>query len=158
MEIKKLDNHYEIEFKTAKFLVDPPRISEDNYIILTDVEKNLNRDKIFNSPGEYNIGEVYFRGFANKNKLSFLFEEEDERLFYFDEKMEENVKKEIRMISREIEVIFSPNFNDIDTLKEFKTKVLITEREINLPKFNKEKGSKIKINSKKVDNLVFILK
>jgi len=158
MEIKKIDNYSEVNFETASFLFDPPKILKDKALIFSDSEKDINDDKIFSSPGEYNISEVYFWGFENKGKLVYLFEENGYTLLYFDKNLEENVKKQIKILRKEIDVFFSPNIENIDLVKDFKVSAVIVEKDINLPKFNKEKGEKIKFNPKKVESLLFILK
>jgi hypothetical protein len=112
MEIKKLDNHYELFLDETRFVFDPPKVQEGSNIILTDISLNLNKDKIFNAPGEYNVGEVFFWGFADKTSLSYLFKGKEGSLFYaVDEILEENLKK-IRMIAKEIDALFFVNFFD----------------------------------------------
>lgn len=158
MEIKKNDNYFEVIFDTAKFLLDPPKIYKNTPIILTDKTKNLNQDKIFNLSGEYNVGEVFLYGFDNKNDLSFLFNEYDYFFLYFRKNLDEGVLKQIKMITKEVDIILSPEIENINIIKELKTACILTNKKIDLPKFKKEEGNKIKINPKKVENLIFIFK
>jgi hypothetical protein len=156
MEIKKLNNHYELFLDETRFFLDPPKVQEGSNIILTDISLNLNKDRIFNSPGEYNIGEVFFWGFADKNFLSYLFKSKEGSLFYaVDEILEENLKK-IRMITKEIDALFFVNFFDEKIVSLFKPKIILTNKKIDLPKFEKQKGDKLKVNLKKVEKLIFI--
>jgi len=156
MEIKKLDNHYELFLDDTRFVFDPMKIHEGHNIILTDISLNLNKDKIFNAPGEYNVGEVFFWGFADKASLSYLFQGKEGNLFYAtNEILEENLKK-IRMITKEIDALFLLNFFDEKIVSLFKPKIILTNKKIDLPKFEKQKGDKLKVNFKKVEKLIFI--
>lgn len=157
MEIKKLNEGFEVIFETAKILFDIASLKEAP-LILTDKERNLNEDRIFNSPGEYNVGEVYFWGLDNKDSLAFLFEENGYSLIYFKKDLDENVKKQIKFLKREIEIIFSPEISNLGLVKELKSKMLITSKNVSLQGFSQEKGEKIKFNPQKVENLIFILK
>jgi hypothetical protein len=156
MEIKKLNNHYELFLDETRFVFDPPKVQEGNNIILTNISLNLNKDKIFNAPGEYNVEEVFFWGFNDKNSLSYLFQGKEGKLLYaVNEILEENIKK-IRMIAKEIDALFFLNFFDEKVVSIFKPKIILTNKKINLPKFEKQKGAKLKINFKKVEKLIFI--
>jgi len=157
MEVRKLDHHYELIFDTAKFILDPEKIEEEKgNIILTDSSLNLNKNRIFNSSGEYNVGEVFFWGFNNKNSLSYLFQNKEGSLLYArGEIIDDNLKK-IKMIEKEISAIFLLNFFDEKIVSFFKPNLVLTNKNINLPKFEKQKGDKLKANLKKVENLIFI--
>ena len=157
MEVRKLDHHYELIFDTAKFILDPEKIEEEKgNIILTDSSLNLNKNRIFNSSGEYNVGEVFFWGFDNKNSLSYLFQNKEGSLLYTrGEIIDDNLKK-IKMIEKEISAIFLLNFFDEKIVSFFKPNLVLTNKNINLPKFEKQKGDKLKANLKKVENLIFI--
>jgi hypothetical protein len=156
MEIKKLNNHYELILDETRFVLDPPKVQEGSNIILTDISLNLNKDKIFNAPGEYNVEEVFFWGFDDKNSLSYIFQSKEGNLLYaVSEILEENLKK-IRMIAKEIDALFFLNFFDEKIVSLFKSKVILTNKKIDLPKFEKQKGDKLKVNLKKVEKLIFI--
>lgn len=160
MEIRKIDQGFEVLFESAKFFFDSLKIKKDSEhsYILTYKEKGENENKIFNLPGEYNVSDVYFWGFENKESLAFLFEEDNCSLVYFRKDIEENIKKQMKILKKEIDIIFSPDIENLDLVKELKSKMVVTSKDINLPKFNKEKGEKIKFNPKKVENLIFVLK
>jgi hypothetical protein len=156
MEIRKLDSHYELFLDGTRFVFDPPKIEEGNNIILTDISLNLNKDRIFNSPGEYNVSEVFFWGFDNKNYLSYFFQGKEGNLLYIQsEILEENLKK-IKMIVKEIDALFILNFFDEKIISFFKPSLILTNKNIDLPKFEKQKGDKLKVNLKKVEKLIFI--
>jgi len=156
MEIKKIDNHYQLFLDESKFIFDPPKINEEDSIILTDISLNLNKDKIFNSPGEYNVGDVFFWGFANKNLLSYFFQGKEGNLLYAsNEILEDNLKK-IKMIAKEIDVLFFLNFFEEKFVSFFKPKIILTNKNVDLSNFKKQKGDKLKVNLKKVEKLIFI--
>jgi len=157
MEIIKLDHYYELIFDTAKFILDPVKIEEEKgNIILTDSSLNLNKNKIFNSSGEYNVGEVFFWGFDNKNSISYLFQNKEGSLLYArSEIIEENLKK-IKMMEKEISAVFLLNFFDEKIISFFRPNLVLTNKNINLTKFEKQKGDKLKVNLKKVENLIFV--
>ncbi len=161
MEIKKIDNYCELIFENEKFILDPPspKPIEGSAIILTDISLNLNKDKIFNSPGEYNIGNVNFFGFLEKNSVSYLFKNEEGGLLYFTKDLSEETIKKLKINKFVVDAIFSPKLSE-EVFSKLKPKIIITFEDINLPKhsFKKEKGEKFKINLKKVENIIYILK
>ena len=155
MEVKKLNNHYELVLDSINFILDPPSISEGTNIILTDIKKNINHNRIFNSPGEYNVGDIYFWGLGSKNFISYLFTNKEGSLLYSKE-LDEGMIKNIRMIKKEIDALFLVDFFDEKIVSLFKPAIILTNKNVNLPKFEKEKGDKLKVNLKKVDKLIFI--
>ncbi|GIW67184.1 MAG: hypothetical protein KatS3mg096_052 [Candidatus Parcubacteria bacterium] len=156
MEIKKINNYYELVLDGVNFVLDPPSVSKDKNIILTDISKNINYDKIFNSAGEYNVGDVYFWGFSNKNFITYLFDSKEGSLVYSKELSEETLKK-IRMTKKEVEALFLVDFFDERMVSLFKPNLILTNKNIKLEKFQSSKGDKLKINLKKVDKLIFVL-
>jgi hypothetical protein len=159
MEVKKDNNQFELTISDTTFLLDPMKINNFKYpIILTNPNLDINKNNIFNSAGEYNIKEIYFWGFDNKKNISYLFSNKEVNLIYtVGDILEENLKK-IKMLNKEIEVLFAINFFNENLFSFFKPKIIITNQNINLPKFKKENVNKIKINVKKVENLIYIFK
>ena len=156
MEIRNFNQYYELFFDDAIFIFDPPKVEGESNIILSDISINLNKDKIFNSQGEYNIGEVFFWGFANKNFLSYFFQgKEGNLLFIKNEILNDNLKK-IKMLAKELSVLFILDFFDEKIVANFKPKIILTNKNISLPKFDKQKGNKLKVNLKKVEKLIFV--
>ena len=155
MEVKKINNHYELVLDNVNFILDPSSVSEAANIILTDIKKNINYDRIFNSPGEYNIGDVYFWGLANKEFITYLFTNKEGSVLYSKELNEETIKK-IRLIQKELDAIFLIDFFDEKIVSLFKPSLILTNKNINLPKFNRQKGDKLKVNLKKVERLIFV--
>lgn len=155
MNVRKINNYYELFLGNVNFIFDPPSVCEGVNIILSDISKNINYNKIFNSPGEYNVGDVYFWGFASKNFITYLFDSQEGSLLYSKELSEEIIKK-IKMIKKEIDVLFLVNYFDEKNVSLFKPSLILTNKNIKFEKFKFSKGDKLKVNLKKVDNLIFI--
>lgn len=158
MEIIKKDNYCEIYIDNQRFVLDPPNSAETPPLIFTDPSLNLNKDKIFNSPGEYNVGNVYIWGFADINYISYLFESKEGRVFYLIEKLSEETIKKIKVNKFDIDALIIKNKKEIDAqILQFKPRVIFSFKDIDLPKFQKQKASRIKVNLNKVKNLIYIL-
>lgn len=157
MEIKKNYDYFELILDGEKFILDPSKLSRESPVILSDISRNINKDKIFNSPGEYNIGNIYFWGFANKNYIVYLFESEEGTFLYSREILSDETIKKIKSLRKNIDTFLVVDFFDKNLIDNFKPKIIFTNKNINLEKFKKEKIDKIKINLKKVENLLFIL-
>lgn len=156
MEIKQNDNYFELTLDNINFIIDPVKFNFENPIILTDPKKNLNRNKIFNSAGEYNIGNVYFWGFDNKDSLSYLFYFEEGNLLLSVSVLIDDVFKKIKLLAKEIKALFFINHFDDKLVSFFKPSLVIGNRDFNLARFDKQKGRKLKLNLKKVNNLIFV--
>jgi hypothetical protein len=156
MEVKKKENYFEMDFERFRFIINPPNLNFQPPIILTDFQKNINKDKIFNSPGEYNIGDVYFWGFENNGLISYLFKSKENSLLFSLTNLTEETLKKIKLMTKEISALFLLDFFDDKLVSTFKPNLILTNKNINLPKFEKQKGDKLKINLKKVNNLIFI--
>lgn len=157
MEIKKINNYCEIFFGDQRFILDPPDLKEDSPIILTDPSLKVNRNKIFNSPGEYNVGNVYFRGFDDKNSISYLFENEEGKLLYINGELSEETIKKIKMSKIEIDALITKINLKPELFSVLKPKVIFSFKDLNLSKFQKEKVNKVKVNLTKVKNFIYLL-
>ncbi len=156
MEIKKIDNYCEIFLNGQRFVLDPTNLKETPPLILTNPSLNVNRDKIFNSPGEYNVGNVYIRGFDDKNYISYLFESEDGKIFYLAGEVSEETIKKLKLAKIDLDaLIIKGPFSQ--ELLYFKPKVIFSFQQLDLPKFSKEKVNQIKVNFNKVKNLIYLL-
>lgn len=172
MEIKKVDHYFNLILDNFNFSLENRNFSQPSYAyILSDNFKNdksdeessffsLNRDKIFASAGEYNLSSVYFWGLKNDKKIVYLFEAEEGSLLYWQGKLEQETLRNIKVLKKEIDVILNLNENDEEAVKTFKPKVMIYNKEPkNLPKnIEKQSGNSFKINLKKVNELILILK
>lgn len=172
MEIKKIDHYFNLILDNFNFSLENRNFSQPFCAyILSDNFKNdkldeessffsLNRDKIFASAGEYNLGSVYFWGFKNDNKISYLFEAEEGSLLYWQDKLSQQTVRNIKILKKEIDVVFNLNDNDEEAIKTFKPKVIIYNKEPkNLAKnVEKQSGTSFKINLKKVNELILILR
>lgn len=158
MEIKKVNNYFELLFGNVKFNVDTPNLNLEPPIILTDWNKNLNQDKIFNSAGEYNLGDVYFWGFQDEKTISYLLASDEGIVFIAKDKVKDENLKQIRLLKKEIDVFFNLNQNEFDenVFQNLKPRVILTNKDIKKQGFNKEKGKSLKLNLKKVNNLIFV--
>jgi hypothetical protein len=156
MEARKKNNYFELVFESVSFVIDPPNLNFQPPIILTDFQKNINKDKIFNSPGEYNVSDVYFWGFENNGLISYLFKNKEGNILFSLNNLTEETLKKIKLMTKEISVLFLINFFDDKFVSTFKPNLILTNKNINLAKFEKQKGDKLKINLKKVNNLIFI--
>lgn len=156
MEIKKIDNYSEFFINGQRFVLDPPDLKETPPLILTNPSLKVNRDKIFNLPGEYNVGNVYFRGFADKDYISYLFESEEGKIFYVAGEVSEETFKKLKLAKTELDALILKR-RLTDNLLQFKPKVIFSFQDLSLPKFQKERINKIKVNLKKVKNLIYIL-
>jgi hypothetical protein len=156
MEIRKKNNYFELAFEGANFVIDPPNLNFQPPIILTDFQKNINKDKIFNSPGEYNVSDIYFWGFDNNGLISYLFKNKEGGLLFSLTNLSEETLKKIKLMTKEISALFLLNSFDDKLVATFKPNLILTNKNINLPKFEKQRGDKLKINLKKVNNLIFI--
>lgn len=158
MEVQRLNNYTEIFLSNQRFIFDPPSLKETPPLILSDISLKLNKDKIFNAPGEYNVGNVYFWGFDDKTSISYLFQDQEGTLFYLNGRLSEETFKKLKLMKVEIDALFTgPNFVE-KIIPELKPKIIITHKDLNLPKFEKQKGDKFKINLRKVSNLIYVLK
>ncbi len=157
MEIKKLNNYSEIFLGSQRFVLDPPSLRESPPLILTNISLKVNKDKIFNSPGEYNLGDVYFWGFDDKNSISYFFQSEEGNFFYFNGDLTEETIKKLKSMKVEINALFFGGQFKEKVFTELKPNIVISYKDINLPKFVKEKSNKVKINLKKSQNLLIIL-
>jgi hypothetical protein len=60
------------------------------------------------------------------------------------------------MLAKELSVLFILDFFDEKIVSNFKPKIILTNKNISLPKFDKQKGNKLKVNLKKVEKLIFV--
>ncbi len=158
MEVKINNSYLELLFDEVKFFLDPPSLNQkEGIIILTDITKNINKDLIFNCPGEYNVGDVYFYGFLNEKSITYLLLGKEGNLLYLKENLNNDVFKRIKLLTKEIDGLVAMDFFDQNLVSYFKPNVILTNKNINIEKFDKQKGNKFKINLKKVKNLICIL-
>lgn len=157
MEVKKNKNCFELCLDSVKITIDPDDLKNvEPPIILTDLDVNINKDKIFNSAGEYNLGNVYFWGFQDEKRISYLFENEEGRIFLARGKVKDETIKEIRVLKNDIDVFLSLDEFDENVFQNLKPKIILTNKNIQKQGFKKEKGKSIKLNLKKADNLIFV--
>lgn len=157
MEIRRINNYCEFLFGNQKFILDPNDFFCEPPIILTDFSLKLNKDKIFNSPGEYNVGDIYFWGFDDKNYISYLFTNQEGKVFYCAREPSETTFKKLKVDKIDIDALILKTNLKSEILSQLKPKIVFSFKDIDLPKFQKERANKVKINIDKVKNLIYIL-
>lgn len=148
-----------LELDNQKFIINPLNLKEkeDSSLILTKYQQNFNFGRIFASPGEYNIGSILIYGFINDNDLWYYFESEEGKII-LSEKLDDNLVKEIKNYSDELDglIFLGSNFDTIFS-KKLKLKNIFTTKEINLSNYEKVMGKRFKLNLKRSINRLYIL-
>lgn len=170
MEVKKIESYFSLVLDGVNFMLGARNFEQTTTAyILTDYFKNdkssednffdFNRDKIFASPGEYNIGSVYFWAIPNINKIVYLFESEEGSLLYWQSHLSQEAIKSIKMLKKGVDACFNLNEIDEEAFKTFKPRLIITNKEPKGMKsdFDKQIGTNFKINLKKVNNSILVL-
>lgn len=157
MIIRKNRESFEILINNQKILFDPLKIQEDGIVILSDINKNINTNKFFNLPGEYEVNNIYIRGYAGDKNIIFVLRINDLNLIYLTENLSQELLNEIFNKWGEIDIALLRNkLNDLDKIKnKLKLKIMVElENKNNL---KGEKAKEIKINSKKLEEKNYLL-
>lgn len=163
MEIKSHKNFVEINIGMVNFFCDPEidlltEVDSNRVILLSNPSLALNYNRIFNAAGEYNVDDVYFWGFDNKKNISYLVEYKKIFLFYCNGMISQETVKHLKAFYKNIDILlFGKNNIDKDIINELKPKIIFSFRNIEVNKFRKEKTTKVKLNLKKVENILYIL-
>lgn len=159
MELRKKDSYFELFLSGQKFVLDPPDFrKEPPPLILSNPVLKVNIDKIFNSAGEYNLGEIYFYGFDDGKAISYFFKSYEGNVLYLPDDLSSETFKKLKMFKIKIDAFIVLNNLKEELVKEFKPRVVFTLRAINLAKFKIEKVNKlIKLNLNKVENIIYLL-
>ncbi|MGC8981643.1 MAG: hypothetical protein ACP5JU_01710 [Minisyncoccia bacterium] len=155
MIIQKFGGGIKMEVGEEKFFLDPDKIYE-GINILTDLNKNINVDKIFNLPGEYEVNDLFLFGYINnKNDLAFVFLNRFIKGIYFREELNEDLIKKINEEFGNLDIVIFNKCKNYDKIKDkLRPKVLITLDQ----KFPKaEKTKRVKINIKNIGEGNYIL-
>ncbi|GIW66023.1 MAG: hypothetical protein KatS3mg094_542 [Candidatus Parcubacteria bacterium] len=157
MIIKKDNSVVVIILNKNKILLDPPKPLEGFINILSDPQKNLNTNKFFNMPGEYEVEGVYLRIYFNKKNLISVFRINEVNFIYLNEDLSDELLNFILTEWSELDIALIRNkINILDKIKnKLKFKMII-----DLDNKNNLKGEKIKelkINSKKIEEKNIIL-
>ncbi len=157
MEIKKLEEGLEIKLNDLKIAVDTLKTKTADIKILTDIKKNINQDKIFNLPGEYEVGGIFIRGYRNNERLIFIFGTRETKIILVDGEIKEDILKQIKQeFGDSLDIGIFKNIKNWQKLKnDLKLKiVIITDKAEN---FKGEKAKEIKINMKKIEEKDYLL-
>lgn len=162
MEIKSHKHFAEINVGAISFFCDPPddfltEVDNKNVILLSNPSLGLNYNRIFNAAGEYNVDDVYFWGFNNKKNIAYLLEYKKNFLFYCNGIVMQETIKHIKAFYKSIDVLLLGKDNtDKEIIAALKPKIIFSFKNIEVNKFTKEKISKVKLNFKKVENILYI--
>ncbi|GIW66395.1 MAG: hypothetical protein KatS3mg095_0293 [Candidatus Parcubacteria bacterium] len=157
MIIKKIDSDLEIILDKTKIYVDPSKPKFGYINILSNPEKNLNTNKFFNMPGEYEAEGIYLKGYQNNKQLVFVFNFNGINSIYLTEDLTEKTGKLILDEWQEINIALIKNkINSLDKIKNKLKFKLIVDIE-NKNNLRGEKAKEIKINIKKLDEKNIIL-
>lgn len=157
MIIKKSDKDLTIYLDKIKIFLDPNKPKEDNINILSDYQKNLNTNKFFNLPGEYEIQGLQFNSYLNNKKLIFVFGYHNIKFLYLTEEPKDDLINHIFNEWGEIDIIIiDAKLNNLPKIKnKLKFKIIIdVDNKNNL---KGEKAKEIKINPKKIEEKSFII-
>jgi hypothetical protein len=158
MLVKKNKDELIIELEKNKFIFDPSQVKEGDINILSDPLKNLNTNKFFNLSGEFEVGNVSFKSYLNKNFLIFVFRYNNVNWIYLKEDLIDDTLNDLYKEWGEIEIAFiNGNLKDLNKIKnKLKFKIII-----DIDNKNKLKGEKInkelKINFKKIEEVNYII-
>lgn len=146
----------------SKVLVDrsaaeAPETKGKSISIITDPNKNINHDRVFNLPGEYELQGVIIKGFAS-NPYAFLIKDELS-LLYFVSQPSETILAEIKTDCDRIEVIVAGQVKNPEQLREkLGADVFITTAApTQLPSVKTEKTNLIKLNPRKLTPACYYL-
>lgn len=159
MEIKKIEKGCEIKFNENKIFLDPPKIQKDSINILSELERKINYDKVFNLPGEYEVNGIFIRGFRLKDKITFVLTTRETTMLFVNKEINEEIIQDIYNEFKEFDICVFKNINlqNYEIIKnKLKPKVDIFLE--NTPKQKVEKVSSIKLNLKKLEEVSFLLK
>jgi len=156
IEIKKQgDKSYQLKIEEVNFLINPARLTSGSYIILTHNDFTLNKDTIFQAPGEYEVQGVYFYGFPDH---TFLFQNSDYSLIFTEKQPSKDTLQQIKSKNSAPLIVFMPKLDDLNFWhKEFESKVFITESKIKAKGFEIEETKTVKINPRRINHTIYIL-
>lgn len=152
---KQKENSYFLKIKEANFLINPERLVEGTYIILTKNDLSLNRGTIFQAPGEYEIRRVYLTVFPGQ---TFLFQTQDFDLLFAENLPSKFVIESLKKCTNKIPIVFISKLSSIlPWYKEFETNIFVTESELKASGFVNEKVKSIKINIRRLNHIIYWL-
>lgn len=156
MNIKKIQSYVKIEDEVNIFL-DPVEIFEEDINIITDPSRNINHDRIFNLPGEYELGGVVINGF-NGGKYSFLINN-SMQFFYFTSQPTEELINDIKENFGDIDCVIAPEIKKPEIfLEKLGAKMFVTyDKPLKVGGFDYEKTRNIKLNHKKISRATYFL-
>jgi hypothetical protein len=149
MDIKKINASVKIENSVNIFL-DPIKISKESINIITDPARNINYDKVFNLPGDYELNNVLIRGFAAE-KYIFLIKI-DLTVLYFQIQPTEQIINQIQSEFNQIDCVITSEIKNPEMfLEKLGVKIFITlDKPLKIQGFDFVRSSNLKINPKKL--------
>jgi hypothetical protein len=160
IEVRKNNEQgYYFKIDDAQFLINPAKIYSGSYIILSQGDIDINKDTIFQAPGEYEVKGVYIYSISHG---LFLFNHLDFYMLFAENDPDKRYLNEIKKINQEIEIpiVFIPHLKEPSFWhQEFKTQVFISEsKPKKLDSFSVEETKSIKINPRRIEHKIYILK
>ena len=124
MNIKKIQSGVKIE-GTVNIFLDPVKISNEDINIITDPTKNINNDRVFNLPGNYELNGVMIAGF-NGEKYAFLIKDTIS-ILYFVVPLPAKTIQEIQEAFGDIDCVIAPEIKDSKIfIEKLGVKIFIT--------------------------------
>lgn len=157
IEVKKqAEKSYLLKIEEADFLINPAQITSGSYIILTQNDYSLNQNTVFQAPGEYEVKRVYFYGLPNS---TFLFQTKEYSLLFAEKEPTKELLPAIKKRAPVLPIVFLTELRNLPFWhKEFGTKVFITENKIKAEGFQINQQKTIKINPRRIEHTIFLLR
>lgn len=156
MEIRKTPFGYELYFNEMKIYLDPLKPQKGYLNILSKISSLANYENTFNLPGEYEINNIFIKGYRNKDKVVYVLTTRETTILFSDDDIEEDVLNEIKNDFNEIDVAIFKNIKNYEKIKNaLKSKVDIFLE--SSPKIKVEKVKNLKLNFKKLEEKAYLL-
>lgn len=156
MNIEKTQSCIKIKNSINMFL-DPVKVLDGGVNIITDASKNINYDRVFNLPGDYELNGIMIKGFSGE-KYSFLIKD-DASILYFVNSLPQKALEEIFESYGEIDCIIAPEVNKPEMyIEKIGVKMFITfNKPLKISGLAFEKTHLVKINPKKITKTSYFL-
>lgn len=157
IEIKKQskEKSYFLKINDATFSINPDRPTENNYIILTNNDFTINRNTIFQAPGEYEVKHVYFYGLPGG---TFLFVDNFYSLLFSEKEPNQNVINQIKNKTHFLPIIFILNLTNVNFWQqEFQAQVFITKKNVKIDNLKVQKVNTVRINPRRIEPSIYLL-
>lgn len=156
MEIKKTPLGWEIEFNELKIYLDPYQPQKDHLNILSNIEPKINYGTVFSLPGEYEINNIFIKGYRAKDKIAYVLTTRETTILFINGSLDEEILKNIKNDFKEVDIGIYGKIEDYEKIKNLlKSKIDIFLEKA--PKVKVEKVKTIKLNPKKLEEKAYLL-